>query len=260
MSASLQDTTKNIRFIETDYDDLLINEKPLVTLNYPDSNGFCISINDMYQWNEEMVKRYGGNAILYKELRKPSILDTCVRGTIKIYNADSNSLLAQREHYYKIEGQRKIALKTLGGYATNSYFSGIGFEYIFNTYPNKEYRLLLMPEILLINSKGKLFEVQLSGPTLFGIIDGFIVKRINEEGRNIRYGLKIDGGFLITGILSEIFPSHWFKYGKGENYRTTLQPYVSYTSGNSQIDEEYRFGIVLTRWLNKDGLVFSPYK
>lgn len=259
-SALSQDTYKYFHIIYTDHEELVEKEKILGTLKYPDSNGFCITWDNMYQWNETMVKKYGGNTIFYKDLRKPSVLDTCIRGTIQIFNTDSNSLVDQRSEYYRIEGESKYALKTLGGYGSELYFVGFGFEYVFNTYPDKSYRALLMPEILIINYGLNKVDIQLSGPTLFGWIDGFMVKRINEEGFNFRYGLKVDGGFIITELLSEIFPSHWFKYGMGPNYRTTFQPYASYTTGNSKVDEEYRIGIVITRWLNKSGLAFSPYK
>lgn len=238
---------------ETDYFDLVNDLTPLDSFEIPLNNENCISENELNVLIKSKANSSGGNLILFKKYKPASKFDKCSYAKVVVYNATDESKVNSHKNLVDIVNRQKYALKIASGYSSSSYFVIIGGEYIL---PFKTIIAgYFMPSIYFINKEKDELYIQITGPTLFGIIDGYVMKNIKGNSKENRYGVKLDGGFFITEAMAHILPYNWFKYGKQLNYHTTLQPYISYTFGSESYNREIMAGIVITKWLNPNGLI-----
>lgn len=254
-SLSFSQSKRLIIIEETDYYELVHSEMPIDTLEYLAKNDQCLTIQKFDSLVNADVLAKGGNTIRYEFFRRPSLMDKCVKAKIIVYATDSSSDIYKHDKLVELANENKYAIKSAFGYKKGSYFVGVGAEYIFGFNDKLPISMFIMPEIFIFNSGKDELDVQFSAPTLFGIVDAFLIKNIVGGNSDNRFGIKIDGGFIFTELLTGIFPSDWFKYGRTTNYVTTIQPYASYTVKTRNYDSEIKLGLVVTRWLNNNGLV-----
>lgn len=238
---------------ETDYYELVDGLMPLDSFEIISQKDTCISEYELNEIVQNRAREIGGNLIYYSKYKGESRFDRCTYAKVYVFNVDSTSKINNHSNLVEIVNRQKYSLKISVGYTTGSYYFIVGGEYIFPFV--HLITAFYMPSLYLINKNVNELYVQLTGPTIFGMVDSYYLKNIYGNKKDNRFGIKLDGGFFITEALAHIFPYEWFKYGTSLNYHTTLQPYISYTYASENYNREIMVGVVLTKWLNPNGLI-----